>query len=142
MVQDDPAFTRLLSRAARLPAGLSPEERLKRLWTTPDLYHSHVRRRLSYGHIASERELAQNAFDALAQAQHGRISRGAFPVLEIENGKWSIILDQDGRIKTVYPIEPGRPSFSDNQRRLGHQVDDIDLSQRVLASFTRLFGTY
>lgn len=110
--------------------------------TTPDLYYSHVRRRLSYGHITSEQALAKHAFTALTRVQHARISGGTFPVLEIEDGKWSMILDQDGRIKTVYPIESGRPSFSDNQRRLGHQVDDIDLSQRVLASFTRVFGTY
>jgi hypothetical protein len=137
-----PALDLFLDRVKRLPTDGSPESRLAQLWTTPDLYRSHVKRRLNYGHITTEREMAEKTFAALSRAQRARLSPGEFPVMEIEDGAWSIILDGAGRIKTAYPLEPGRPSFTDNQRRLGHQVDDLNLSKRVLEIFARLFGPH
>jgi len=136
---EHPILLKFIANVERLATDLSPEERLARLWTKPESYQAHLRRRLHYGHINAPRELADHAFAALSCAAEARFSGEEFPVLEIGDRAWSIILDGDGRIKTAYPIEPGRPTFSDNQRRLGHQVDDIELSERILKTLARLF---
>lgn len=137
---DDAALSKLFVKVEQLPSGLTLTQRLERLWTTPDLYRAHVKRRMGYGHIASEPELAEKTFATLSRPQRARISRGEFPVTEIEDGKWSIILDREGRIKTAYQMDAERQTFTDNQRRSGYQVDDIKLSKRVLETLARLFG--
>lgn len=140
VLRDDDAISSLAALAQGLPDDLSPEKRVARLWTTPESYRSHVKRRLNYQHIASERELADKTFSVLSNVRTARRSGRDFPVIELENGQWAVILNTGGRIKTAYPIEPDRPLFSDNQRRLGHQVDDINITEGIRAALAGLFG--
>ncbi|MBP6808854.1 MAG: minor capsid protein [Chromatiaceae bacterium] len=129
-----------VDQAAALPGNIDPEERLTRLWTNEASFVSHLKRRKALGHAESAEDLARQSFAALASIRMARIATGTYPVMELESGEWTILIDDRGRIKTVYRVEAGRPTFSDNHRRLGYSVYDIDIDQRIRNALARIFG--
>jgi len=132
----------LVQRAEQLPGDLTDEARLRQLWTNDTSFDQHVKRRIAYGHATSAAHLAELTFAALARAQSAQVALGEYPVTAVESPGWATLLTQDGRIKTAYPIEPDRPSFTDNQRRLGYTVNESALTERSVQNLARVFGPH
>ncbi len=113
---------------AKLAGKTKNANSLAELWANGQAYQKHVAKRVKLGHAKDEADYFKKTLDAMRRAERFNVSGSQqFPVVELIKGNWSVILNQDGLIKTAYEFQVGMESFTDQQIRRGHKVQGYDI---------------
>ena len=133
----------LISRAQNVTG----DNRLLEMWSNPQKYHDHVRRRLKAGHITSEIDYAKKTFLTLANAEklviaipkQGDMISGK---MELIAKNWIVLLGTSGEIVTSYPLNPLKPSFEDNEQQFGSKIYEHTIDKRTQEILKRVFDVF
>ncbi len=120
---------------------LSKEELFDSLWYDSRKRDVHTERRIGYGHIRDKGEYMDQTFSALSGASIVRMAGDGYVEIELDDQKWSIVLNQNGQIKTAYPHDDRFPSFSENLKNRGYEVYETTIIERIRGLLKRLFGS-
>jgi len=112
------------------------------LWTSQKSFDSHVTKRAALGHITDTEDYKRKISHSLANStQYSLALGGNIELMELRSKNWSVIFNGRGEIKTAYKIEPDMASFKSNHQRLGYQVYEDNISDRIRKELKRLFGS-
>lgn len=141
---DDPIQTILERFISNVEAtqNLSLQNSIAEIWSSRHSFQRHLEKRIKMGHVDDVTDLAKNIIAVLTNVQMMTIAIGnQATLIGLATPDWTIILEQDGAIKTAYQNEADAPSFADNHKRLGYVVYEQTITPRMRETLKRLFRT-
>ena len=126
---------------AKLAEKAKNADGIDNLWTSPASLKRHITQREGYSHIEDLQDYRKKIINTLNTATHYSIAVShLYPLVEITNKDWSVILNHLGEIKTAYKIELNKPSFTDNQLRLKYNVYEYEIRAGIKQKLRGLFN--
>lgn len=141
-----PLPRQMLDGLVQAAQDLGAELTLKNLWANAKKYEKHVDKRISSGHAQSLLDYQQKTFLTLANAQTIVVVVDKDPAmhatgkLAISGGDWLVLLSEQGRIVTSYPIDQSQPQFEQRHMEKGDQINEYEIDQATREELARLFG--
>lgn len=126
---------------AKLAKKANNANSLDTLWANGTSLKGHIAKRVKLGHIADEADYFNKVKLALTQAdKFNFVDSPKYPLLELVGNTWSVILNQDGLIKTAYLHEQHLKSFTHIQTQKGHTVYGHAIGTGLGKQLKQLFG--